>query len=311
SQDSLLLSDMSSEEPESSHDETSDEADDELSDSDSTKEAPPMAHSITVKRIVRKAISAAYSTRYQAPRNRDMRGPPYVPHVLKVLKHRRPDKFRRYLRVSPYTFDRLVETIGNDLIFTNKSQNCQLPIDLQLAITLHRFGHDGNGVSVQGVAGWGGIAVGTVLLVTRRVMTALLRPAFMQDAVSLPSQEEKEQAKAWVEKHSCRAWRDGWLISTSLMVDGTLVSLYTCPKWYSESYFDRKSNYFLNIQVVSLLNLRIVDFAYGHTGSTHDATAWEQTRIYQEHDALLEGQEFVWADSAYPIASWVVAPYKK
>ena len=53
------------------------------------------------------------------------------------------------------------------------------------------------------------------------------------------------------------------------------------------------------IQIVSLPNLQIIDFAYGHTGSTHDATAWEQTQLAKEHETLLAEGEWVWADSAY------------
>jgi hypothetical protein len=48
-----------------------------------------------------------------------------------------------------------------------------------------------------------------------------------------------------------------------------------------------------------LPNLRIIDFSYGHTGSTHDATAWEQTQLACEHKNILEDGEWVWADSAY------------
>jgi hypothetical protein len=65
------------------------------------------------------------------------------------------------------------------------------------------------------------------------------------------------------------------------------------------------------VQIVSLPNLRIVDYGYGFTGSTHDSTAWEKTRIFAEHDIILEENEFIWGDSAYPIDVWVVAPYKK
>ncbi|THU88119.1 hypothetical protein K435DRAFT_680433, partial [Dendrothele bispora CBS 962.96] len=63
--------------------------------------------------------------------------------------------------------------------------------------------------------------------------------------------------------------------------------------------------------IVSLPNLRIIDFAYGHTGSTHDATAWEETKLFKKHDTILGDDAWVWADSAYPIQTWVVAPYKK
>jgi len=55
------------------------------------------------------------------------------------------------------------------------------------------------------------------------------------------------------------------------------------------------------MEIVSLPDLQIIDFAYGHTGSTHDATAWEQTRLAKEHGTLLGEGEWVWADSAYPV----------
>lgn len=78
----------------------------------------------------------------------------------------------------------------------------------------------------------------------RQVMTALLRPEFMAKAVCMPTEEEKEKAKAWVEAHSCKGWWNGWCL-----VDGTLIPLYDRPYWYGESYFDRKCNYLLNLQV--------------------------------------------------------------
>jgi hypothetical protein len=66
----------------------------------------------------------------------------------------------------------------------------------------------------------------------------------MQEAVRMPTPSEKERAKAWVEAHSCKGWRNGWCL-----VDGTLVPLFDRPYWFGESYFDRKCNYSLNIQV--------------------------------------------------------------
>ena len=52
-------------------------------------------------------------------------------------------------------------------------------------------------------------------------------------------------------------------------------------------------------------NLLIIDFSYGHVGSIHDSTAFESTRVAQEHEALLEDGEWVWADSAYPVGSFL------
>ncbi|KAJ7346272.1 hypothetical protein DFH08DRAFT_701535 [Mycena albidolilacea] len=185
-----------------------------------------------------------YDHRYKQPRDTLPRGPSYLHHVLTALKAGRADHFRQSLRVSPLTFDKLVSALEDDPIFFNNSNSPQLPVDEQVAVALYRFGHDGNAASMQAVANWAGLGKGTVHLITRRVMTAVLRPGFMQEAVRMPTATEKEAAKRWVQQHSCKAWRNRWCF-----VDGTLVPLEQCPTWYGESYFDRKCNYSLNLQV--------------------------------------------------------------
>ncbi|EIN04729.1 hypothetical protein PUNSTDRAFT_24189, partial [Punctularia strigosozonata HHB-11173 SS5] len=278
-------------------------ADDE---SDSDDEDIPMLLPSTVGRLIVKEYLTLHRDRYQAPRTGLPRAPGHLRHTLDVMKEQRPDHFRNDLRVSPAVFDRIVAEIEHDPIFSNHSHHAQMPVEEQLAIVLFRFGHNGNSAGVSRIAKWAGVGKGTVENATRRVMTAVLRRSFMDQAVRLPTTVEKEEAKRWVERKSCDEWRDGWLF-----VDGTLVPLYDRPHWYGESYYDRKCNYSLNIQVISLPNLQIIDFGYGFTGSTHDSTAWKETRVYREHEMILEGQEWIWADSAYPVKHWVIAPYKK
>jgi hypothetical protein len=204
-------------------------------------------------------------------------------------------------------------------VFFNDSNNPQLAVKDQLAITLYRFGHDGNAASLQGVANWAGVGKGTVTLCTRHVMATVLQEDFMNAAVYFPTELEKDEAKAWVQAHSCKAWRHRWCF-----VDGALVPLSNRPFWFGESYFDRKSNYSLNVQVclccfslsdrshpctcyqiVLLPDLRMIDFTYGHTGSAHNATAWEGTQLYKEHETLLEDVEWVWGDSACPVCFYL------
>ena len=161
---------------------------------------------------------------------------PFLKHVLGVLKTNQPDHFCTGLWVSPLTFDCLVEAIINDPVFTSHSPHShQAPVQEQLAVALCRFGHFGNAASLQLVANWAGIGKGTVKLYTHQVMAALLRPEFMWNSVRWPDEEEKESAKKWVERHSCKAWQDGWCF-----LDGTLVPLASQPYWYGESYYDRK-----------------------------------------------------------------------
>ena len=117
-----------------------------------------------------------------------------------------------------------------------------MPVNKQLAITLFRFGHHGNAASVEAIAQWAGVSVGMVINATRRVMIAFL--ALHDTVIRWPSAQEKEEAKEWVEAATCAAWRNGWVF-----VDGTLVPLAEKPGYHGEAYFDRKSNYSLNVQV--------------------------------------------------------------
>lgn len=222
-------------------------ADDELdttdsSDDDTEGDVPPASF----RTQVFNELKQMYSHRYEMPHTRIPKPEqPFMKHLLKTLKARRPDHFRTELRVSPLTFDRLVRVIENDLVFVHHSEfSSKAPVEEQLAVALYRFGHNGNAASLQSIANWAGIGKGTVELYTRRVMAALLRPEFMRDSVHWPDEEEKEAAKKWVQDHSCKAWRNGWCF-----VDGTLVPLASRPYWFGESYFDRKCRYSLNVQV--------------------------------------------------------------
>lgn len=146
--------------------------------------------------------------------------------------------------MNPGTFDRLVAALEDDPVFSNNSHNPQMPVEKQVAITLYRFGRNGNGASLEDIANWAGVGKGTVINATTRVMRAATRGDFVKSVVQFPTEQEKEEEKQWVEKHSCRAWRNGLYL-----VDGTLIPIFGRPYWYGECYFDRKCNYSLNIQV--------------------------------------------------------------
>jgi hypothetical protein len=155
-----------------------------------------------------------------------------------------PEIFCTYVRVTPECFNAILAAIRDDPVFHNNSQNAQHPMAEQLAIALFRFGHFGNTASTLKVALWAGVGYGTVDSIKKRVMTAVCRESFRHRTLHWADESEKEAAKAWVEQNSCPAWRDGWL-----MVDGTLVPLFVRPGFYGNTWYDRKSNYSMNVQV--------------------------------------------------------------
>jgi hypothetical protein len=241
----LVSSAGSDSDDEDTQDDLSTESDSGIDADDETDDEMIEGHVPRLSRYVRHTYQSIYTHRYDSPRDNPIpKPPPQLPHVLTVFKTERPDQFREILRVDPTTFDKIVDKIKDDPIFFNNSNNPQQPVEEQLAIVLFRFGHNGNAAGQSSVARWAGGGHGSIGLITKRVMTAVLRDSFMDEAVRFPTPEEKEDAKVWVESHSCKAWRDGWCL-----VDGTLVPLYDRPHWYGESYFDRKCNYSLNIQV--------------------------------------------------------------
>ncbi|KDR81304.1 hypothetical protein GALMADRAFT_60427 [Galerina marginata CBS 339.88] len=247
-----------------------------------------------------------YHQRYMAERTEIPKTQALMQFLLGDYKDRFPHIFRSYLRIDPDCFDSLVDAIHDDDIFHNNSNNSQMPVDEQVAIALYRFGHYGNAASIMKVALQFGVGFGTVHLVTTRVLKACCSERFRSSSVQWASERIKAEAKDWVEKNSCPAWRNGWL-----MVDGTLVPLFRRPGYFGNVFFDRKSNYSLNVQLVSMPNCDIVDYSVGLPGSQHDASAWEETRTYQQHEQLLANDEWVWADSAYPLKTWCQSPYKK
>jgi hypothetical protein len=195
------------------------------------------------------AVAQLYSQRVLFEHNKIKKDGTGLHFLLHDWKINRPDIFRSYLRMTPSCFDRLVLALQDDEVFRNNSNNSQMPVEEQVAIALYRFGHYGNAVSTLKVALWAGVGFGTVPLVTGRVMKAVCAERFRRSAVRWPDAEAKAAAKAWVEENSCPAWRNGWC-----MVDGTLVPLFMRPAFYGNNWFDRKSNYSLNVQVCTSLH---------------------------------------------------------
>ncbi|KAK9311617.1 hypothetical protein V1524DRAFT_24399 [Lipomyces starkeyi] len=161
-------------------------------------------------------------------------------------KNHNSQLFRNKLRVTPETFDALVNVLEKADVFLqlDTMRNGCLSVEKHVAIALYRFGHYGNRASIEEVAAWAGVSAGTVENATNRVMSAIFSSGVRQAAIRWPTGEEKEVYKAWVEDRTCPAWRNGWCF-----IDGTMIPLYSKPNYYGDRFFDRKHNYSFNIQV--------------------------------------------------------------
>lgn len=108
-----------------------------------------------------------------------------------------------------------------------------MPVDKQVVIALYCFGHYGNAASLMKVALQFGVGFGMVHLVTTQVLKACCSECFRSSSVQWASERMKAEAKDWVEKNSCPAWHNSWL-----MVDSTLVPLFCQPGYFGNVFFD-------------------------------------------------------------------------
>ncbi|KAH9966223.1 hypothetical protein BJV74DRAFT_890119 [Russula compacta] len=206
--------------------------------SSSDNEEPPTPSDVLLDVIAQLYLTHYYNTREPIPKDSNQ-----LHLLLYNYKINRPEIFQSYLQVSPGCFNDLVEAIKDDEIFHNNSNNPQMPIEQQLAIALYCFGHYENAASTMKVALWAGIGFGTVPLVTNAA---------------------KATAKVWTEEASWPTWQDGWL-----MVDGTLVPLFMHPAFFGNTWFNCKSNYSMDIQLISTPDLHIIDFVLDYQAVSH------------------------------------------
>lgn len=223
-------------------------------------------------------------------------------------KTSRPDIFRQEVRMYPQTFDLLVLQLAKMSVFYNQDGPPQIAVEKQVLITLRQLGSYGNGVSLEKCSHWAGVGKGTIELITRRVLVAIHTSTLREDHVRWPPLgPEREEAKQWVEDRANSVlWRDGWC-----MIAGTFVPIYTKPHYFGESWYDRKSNYSMNVQIINTPNLKIIDYASGFVGSRHDSHCVHFTRLVQERARLLEPGEWCWGDAGYPLNKWLIIPYKR
>ncbi|KAE8185989.1 hypothetical protein CF335_g7570 [Tilletia laevis] len=215
--------------------------------------------------------------------------------------------YRHLVRMKPDAFVTIVKLLEPHEMFAVKDpRRAGASVAEQAAVAFYWMGRYGNGGGVVDVAFVCGCAEGSVVKYVGSVCKVLYD---MRDqTLCWASNEEKEIAKAWVAAQSeCVDFSGGYS-----MVDGSLVPLAFKPgkKAYHREYFDRKSQYSLNIQLVVLpTTYRVIDYVVGYKGATQDSRAFAASDIMKRPGIYLEAGEFVWADGGYGLSEHTCGPY--
>ncbi|KAL3689469.1 hypothetical protein R1sor_015778 [Riccia sorocarpa] len=97
------------------------------------------------------------------------------------------------------------------------------------------------------------------------------------------------------------------------LVDGTLVKLSQRPLDDGETYFDKNSNYSMNVHVICDQNKRVIYFSAGMPGSCHDLTCLRRSLLWGRLGSaqLFDNGQYLLGDNEYIPLDRLVCSYKR
>ena len=116
-----------------------------------------------------------------------------------------------------------------------------------------------------------------------------------------------EMVTAWLMEHLLCCFRSQGIMARPILIEK--VTILESP---GKTYIYSMCVHLLQFrQLVTLPNLRIINYVIGHCGSAHDSTVFHDSRTYCNSSILFNENEWMWVDSAYALDSWCIAPYKR
>ena len=94
------------------------------------------------------------------------------------------------------------------------------------------------------------------------------------------------------------------------ILDGTPVNFSQRPAIDGEVYFNRKSNYAYNVQLICDDHRVIRQAIIGWPGSVFDNTCWTNSQMYRRKEQFFNPGQFVIADAGYSLSSICCTPYR-
>lgn len=163
---------------------------------------------------------------------------------------------KKILRMTARSFLKLVNLVFHHAIFQNASYKEQEEVAIQVAVTLDRLGHNGNGMEATRLGIFWDRADGSCANYISRVVVALV--SLRSRYLSWPTKEQRNT-------HSSKMALQGFPGCIGF-VDGTTVPLSERPRHQGDHYYDRNGQYSLNVQVICNTDRKIIMLLTGYTG---------------------------------------------
>jgi hypothetical protein len=204
-------------------------------------------------------------------------------------------RFRKTLRMKQSTFWKIVYKICNHKIF----QKQRIPVEKQLAVVLYRLGGKS---TIWDISSKFGIAEGTILLFTSRIISVL--KSLKSQVIIWPRNTYRQEVHNGFEE------KQGFPNVIGAL-DGTHVNLFEAPsKLNKDIYFTRKRRYAIHLQAVVDHHGLFTFYDIGYPASVHDAKVFRNSKLCLCKDQLFEEQDYLLADSAYPISTTIIPTFK-
>jgi hypothetical protein len=211
------------------------------------------------------------------------------------------DDFRQIVRMNKPTFIKLVSLLGAHPVFHNNSRYKQCAAWVQIMVVLQKLGCDGNGNSRGRLARNCGYSNGAVTIFSRRVFTAIL--SLRKKVIKWPNARERNQiAERMDQKYG---------IATCGVLDGTPVVFSQKPHIDGETFYNRKSQYAINLQLICDDKKQIRYFISGWPGSCYDCDVFSNGKMFKNPESYFNEGEFLIADSGYVLQKYCCIPYKQ
>lgn len=227
-----------------------------------------------------------------------VRVPKFVQFFSEIFPKLDERRFKELVRVKRATFNRIIDLIADDEVFQPKSSfgRPPYPVEVQLTVVLFRIGH----ASVSGslTALIFGVGEGTIYDFTKRVFKAILN--LRSSYLNWPNSIERSNIVKSTQNEfpNCVAY-----------VDGTEIRLSERPLIDPESYFSRKSNYSVKIQITCDFEKKIRHLVAAVPGSVHDARIFKNCQLNLDA-SLFSGSQFLLGDSAYKLTTTMMTPIR-
>ncbi len=92
-------------------------------------------------------------------------------------------------------------------------------------------------------------------------------------------------------------------------IDGSYIVLANAPLKQSETYWNRKKRYSIQLQGIVDYRGIFIDYEIGWPGSVHDAKVYKNSYFYQNVSKIIKEDEFLLGDSVYPISTFLIKPF--